>query len=174
MSDFAKIPLTQGQVAIIDAEDFERVSQYKWYANFDPRYADGGRFIAKTEIRINQKRTGLYLHRFILSASKGIEVDHKNGNTLDCRKKNLRLASRSQNNCNKTKVSSNTSGFKGVYFNKKLRRKPFFSFIQTNKKIVFLGYYHTAEEAAKAYDAGAVKYHGEFAKLNFPENIQTN
>ena len=94
-----------------------------------------------------------------------IEVDHINQNKLDNRKSNLRLCSHSQNGINKYKQSNNSSGFKGVCFNK--RRQKFMAFINKDKKRTYIGYFETAEEAGKAYDKKAKELFGEFACLNF-------
>lgn len=93
-------------------------------------------------------------------------VDHKNLNTSDDRWQNLRLATHGQNHANAPVRKNNTSGYKGVCFLKKRRR--WAASIAPNRKHIRLGQFPTAEEAARAYDAAAIKYFGEFARLNFP------
>lgn len=147
------VPLTQGQVALVDDEDFELVSKHKWYAA-----KRGYRFYAQR--RVNRRI--VQMHRLLTKAPTGLEVDHINGNTLDNRRSNLRLATRSQNEWNRNKQSNNTSGFKGVIFSEgKYKAR-----IRVFKKLYFLGSFEEKEKAALAYNNAAKKYHGEFANLN--------
>jgi hypothetical protein len=98
---------------------------------------------------------------------KGLLVDHRNGDGLDNHRDNLRIATRSQNACNRHNTKSKAScRFSGLFFDK--RRGKWMSRIVVNGKI-FLGYFDSEIDAARAYDAAAKKYHGEFARLNFPE-----
>jgi hypothetical protein len=161
-----EIKLTQGKIAIIDDEDLERVSGLKWCASFSPKYK-GGAYVATSRIRIKGKEKTVYLHRFVTQAEKGMQVDHKNRNTLDCRKQNLRIATPSQNNANKPLYSNNTSGYKGVTFHKPTNK--WTAQITKDRKARKIGYFETALEAAKAYDVEAKKLFGEFALLNFKE-----
>jgi hypothetical protein len=94
------------------------------------------------------------------------DMDHKSRKSSDERWSNLRSATRLQNNQNAKLPITNTSGYKGVYFNKKLQM--WVAQINNNKKHIYLGSFNTAKEAAYAYDRGARQYHGEFAVLNFP------
>jgi hypothetical protein len=156
------IPLTQGQNAIVDAEDFEQLSKWDWHARFEPR---GKKFYAQ--------RKGpppdypiILMHREILGCSPEEEPDHKNGNSLDNRKQNLRKGTHAQNLLNKRKGVDNRSGFKGVYWKKQLGK--WASQITFNGKQHHLGYFLSSEDAARAYDSAAREYHGEFALLNFP------
>jgi len=153
------IRTTNGYEVLIDDEDFERVSQHKWSALV----------IKKKQtlyIRTNINKKLVYLHRFILNAPDGLTVDHRNHDTLDNRRENLRLCTRAQNNANK---KTKRGKLKGVSFRADQPRKPFQSVIRSNGKLHHLGYYATEEEAARAYDAAAKKHFGEFAYLNFKE-----
>jgi len=148
--DIAYITLTQGKVAIIDASDAEEVGQYNWC--FDGSYASHTGHCHK-----------VFLHRFIVKPPDDKDVDHIDNNKLDCRKKNMRICTRSQNIMNTGKRSNNTSGVKGVSwheFNKKWRVQ-----IKVNYKEIYLGYYDDIKIAAQAYREAAIKYHGEFAYL---------
>jgi hypothetical protein len=69
---------------------------------------------------------------------------------------------------NRKLFKNNTSGYKGVVIIKNAK-KPYRAQVRVNSKMMYLGFYVTAEEAAKAYDRAAIKYYGDFARLNFPE-----
>jgi hypothetical protein len=154
-----EIPLTQGKVALIDDEDFERVNQFKWCA----LKTRGGKFYAE------RKENGqhVYLHRFLMDAPADMEVDHIDHNRLNCQKHNMRLATNAGNAKNAVKHRDNTSGFKGVSFNKGCGK--YQSQIRADGVRHFLGYYDDPTEAARAYDAAARKLHGDFAVANFPQ-----
>ena len=156
-----EIPLTHGQVALIDDEDYDLVSQYKWHAYWDPSTKS---FYAKTGIRKpDGKQTSLRMHRLIMKAKKGEQVDHINHDTLDNQKENLRLCTNSQNQHNRGRKSNNTSGCKGVDWYKasgKWRAQ-----IALNGKVMHLGYFAIKQEAYEAYCKAALELHGEFSKV---------
>lgn len=106
----------------------------------------------------------ILMHRAILGASDGVYVDHINGNKLDNRRSNLRIATPQQSAYNTTKPNKN--GYRGVTLHAG-RAKPYQASIHLNGRKKSLGYYATAREAAAAYDAAALLHQGEFAKLNF-------
>jgi hypothetical protein len=154
-----KIALTQGQYTLVDSDDFLKFSKFKWYAQ--KKYNRKG-FCATRTKTVGKKRIyNVYLHREIMKCPQGMQVDHINHNTLDNRKKNLRIVTNSQNQMNVGKRKSNLSGFKGVskHYGKWQAR------ITVGYKTVCLGDFETSEQAYKAYCAGCYKYHKEYAKI---------
>lgn len=111
------------------------------------------------------------LHKYILEEKIGRKLrpgecaDHANRNRLDCRRENLRVATRAQNSANVSKRANASSRFKGVYFDK--RKKLWSSRIAFANKQMRLGYYSSEEEAANMYDQFAIQIHGEFSAPNF-------
>lgn len=162
-----EIPLTQGKVALVDDEDFKRVSQYKWHAYCPNQWRGSNKYYAATSTRdACGKNIIIPMHRFLIGANEGLEVDHINLNTLDNRKSNLRQATRLQNSQNSSMKRTNTSGFKGASYD--IRAKRWKSKIGYMGNQISIGYYETPELAARAYDAKAKELFGEFARLNFP------
>ena len=152
------IPLTKGQVALVDDRDFEEVSGLKWYAM---RSASGNTFYAKHDFWIGGKRKAMYMHVFI-TGFRG--VDHKDRNGLNNSRKNLRAATNSQNLCNRGIQSNNKSGFKGVSFH--TRVGSWRAVITVKQKHIHLGYFSTPKRAGSAYDSAARKYFGSFSLTN--------
>ncbi len=161
-----EIQLTQGQVALVDDEDFERVSQFKWHAIFYSKYANGGRFIAARTRCTLERRWTVLLHRFIMNAQQGQIIDHIDGNPLNNQQSNLRFASHAENGRNNAYLlqKHNTSGFRGVSWNK--HKNGWTAQIKYDGRQSYLGLFTDKLEAAKAYNEAAKKYHGEFATLN--------
>lgn len=151
-----EIQLSKGKIAIVDDNCAIEILERNWHYH--------NRGYAGTNVIKNGKRGIILMHRVIMDAPKGVEVDHVNGNKLDNRKENLRLCTHAQNMQNKKIYKSNIQGFKGLTFIKgtgNIRAR-----INKNGKEINLGMFATAEEAAKAYNEAAIKYFGEFANLN--------
>lgn len=163
------IKLTQNQVAIVDDEDFERVNQFKWCAQRYERPSGIFYYGKRAFLDENRKHITIHLHRFIMNAPKGFEVDHKNGNTLDNRRSNLRIATIRQNRRNRVKKFESKSPYKGVSFVES--GKKYLALVTKNGVKYFCGRFLTAEDAARAYDRKAKELFGEFARLNFPERM---
>lgn len=157
VGDIAYVPLTHGYIAIIDAADAELVGQWNWLAQIRP----GGKVYAGRSQWSNGKHVGIRMHRFLLDAPAGFEIDHINTDGLDNRRANLRIATTSENQRNRGATRLNTSGFKGVSFIKcsgKWRSE-----IKVNKKTIYLGQHATPETAYAAYCKAAKSMHAEFA-----------
>jgi len=150
-----KIQLTQGKYALVDNSDFEWLNQWKWhYLNIGYAarrdYSNGGKYV--------------YMHRLITGVPGTQQSDHINHNKLDNRRENLRLATKSQNMANTLPRKTNTSGFKGVSWDKS--RNKWAVEITVNYKNIHLGRYTDIKQAAQAYNEAAQKHFGSFARLN--------
>jgi HNH endonuclease/AP2 domain len=155
------IQLTNGHVAMVD-DDFERINTFEWYAHWD-RSTDAF-YAVRNSITINGKRRTICMHREVMAAKTGEQVDHINHDALDNRKENLRVCSSSQNHANQRMRVNNTSGFKGVSWNN--ARGKWRASLGADGKTRHIGLFTTALEAAIAYDTEARKTFGEFALTN--------
>jgi hypothetical protein len=143
-----------------DEEDLPLVNRYGWNL-FRGRHG----FYAQTTVRVKGKWKKVGLHVLIMNPSDGMQVDHRDGNTLNNRRNNLRLATPMQNCHNRGLSSKNTSGYKGVQ--KLAKNGKYIALICANKKVHHGGKeFDTAEEAAVRWNEMALEYHGEFARLN--------
>ena len=160
---FRRIPLTQGKYAIVDPEDFERLNKHKWYA-----CKSTNTFYAGRTNRVGKKYISIRMHREVIHPPDHLFVDHINHNGLDNRKANLRTATFAQNSYNRIHFrKSESSKYTGVSWKK--QKKKWIVLIRYNCKNKFIGYFKDEIQAAKAYDKAAMKYHGQFASLNFKE-----
>lgn len=152
-----RIRISDDSYVLVDAEDYEWLIKWRWSANGNG-YAVRGKHIG------NRKYQKIYMHREIAKAEKGEQVDHINGDKSDNRKENLRTASHADNSRNIGLRKNNTSGYKGVIFDR--GRRKWRAEIKVNYENIHLGMFDCKIEAAKKYNEAAIKYHGDFANLN--------
>lgn len=155
--DVAYVPLTQGYEAIIDTADVSLVKEYKWYAAKRTHSV----YAARNDYS-GVKYRNVLLHRTIMGEPDGLQIDHYDSDGLNNKRENLRVATRSQNAHNMRKLTTNSSGFKGVYLEKS--RSLWVASIKLNNEKIFLGRFTTPEEAHAAYCLASEKYHGEFGR----------
>ncbi|WP_163665388.1 HNH endonuclease [Adonisia turfae] len=154
-----QIPLTQSKFALVDSDVFDDFSQFKWHV------ANG---YAARRLPKSEGKKIVYMHRLIMKAVKGQVIDHVNGNVLDNRRENLRICSHKQNIRN-GKSRGGSSIYKGV--SKRSDYDTWQAHITVDGKKKNLGCHKNEQDAAKAYDAAALEYFGEFANLNLPANL---
>lgn len=140
-------------VAIVDDQDYDLVVQYRWWLTKQG--------YAYTQKSLGGVRTTTLMHRLITEPGGAEEVDHKNLDKLDNRRRNLRLCTRSQNNANR----ASSKAYKGVRWSKNAWQAE----IKKDRKYVYIGRFKTAELAARKYDEKAFELFGEFAYTNFPK-----
>ena len=165
-----KIKLTQNQFALVDDCEYEYLNQWKWCARRNGNTFYAVRNSRKTEC---EKRKLILMHQVILQRM-GIEfeqVDHIDGNGLNNCRSNLRAATKQENGCNRNKQKNNTSGRKGVGWNK--QHQKWQAQIQVNGKQIHLGYFDDIEDAVRAYNQAAKKHFGKFARLNIIGELKT-
>lgn len=154
------VPLSKGKFAMVDDEDYEMVMQLCWYWTSYNVHRTG---YAAHGVAIKGKRIGLiYMHDMILRVPIGNEVDHRDGDGLNNQRYNLRAATRAQQIQNSRPRRGTQSGYKGVWKN----RDKWTACIHVDKQRITLGQFDCPIDAAKAYNIAALKYFGEFARLN--------
>jgi len=154
-----QIPLGKEKFTLVDGIDFDRLKNIPWFLS--------GTGYAVGFMSVGSRPRLVYLHRFLMNAQPGQLVDHINGDALDNRRENLRLATARQNVQNKCVSPLSATGLKGVGWHK--RRRKFHARIQLQGVRVHLGYFEDARSAALAYDAAARMVFGSFARCNYPD-----
>lgn len=169
------IPITKGQVALVDDEDYEKVSRWRWCA-VDTDTKHGTQWYAQRHFRDKSRRDEygrarsavILMHRAILGVPKGRHVDHINGDGLDNRRANLRVCTAQQNLWNQRWAARPDKPYKGVRRDGTKRHPGWIAVVTRDRRRIRLGWFKSAEAAARAYDAMAALLFGEFACLNFP------
>lgn len=158
-----------GRDSLIDECNLDLIRDYNWcWVNGGYLRGTGGKYRNKYLHRIIAERMGFDL-------SRSNEIDHRDGNPSNNQQDNLRLATRAQNQQNKKKPKNNASGFKGVYWDKERQKWRAYITIQIKgkHKRIWLKRFDDKEDAARDYDKAALKYFGEYARLNFPNKIES-
>lgn len=155
-----KIQLTRGQIALVDDGDFEYLNQFKWctHQSREQPYA------ARHTPWCDGKRKYILMHREIMNPPINMQVDHKNRDTLDNRRGNLRICTNRENSMNSARYINNACGFKGVILDKSCAK--WRARITIGGKKIHLGMFGDLRKAALAYNNAAIKYFGKFARLN--------
>jgi hypothetical protein len=153
-------PFDKGFFVFVDDSDFDILKKYKWYRTSSSKKRRKPIY-AQMVISSRVKMFNLPLHRILVNAKNGDHVDHIDGDTANNTRSNLRTCSNMENKRNTGSNIKNTSGYKGVSYNK--MAKKYGARISVNNKF---GYFDDKIDAANAYNDAAIKYHGEFAKTN--------
>lgn len=151
------IPLTRGLLALVDDSDYPLLSTMKWHA-----LNQKGFFYAARSGVVGGKETVIHMHRLLLGFP-AVEIDHRDGNTLNNQRGNLRKASKSRNQANRRKNRNGSSRYKGV----SRYEYGWLAGIRVNGKRHHLGTFANESDAARAYDAAARREFGQFARCNF-------
>ena len=162
-----EILLTQGFAAIVDNEDYEELSRLKWHCSTRGN-RPGHLYAVRRQSAKSGKRGKMRMHRVIMNAPDGMEVDHIDGDELNNQRANLRVCTRKQNGRSRGKHVAKTSRYKGVYLDKVSGK--WRAIIQPDGGAKGLGAHGTEREAARAYNKAAIEEFGTFARLNEVED----
>lgn len=157
-----QVPLSNGGFALVDEEDHARIASHSWYA----WHHHGTSYAARMTAR-EGRRICILMHREVMDAQPGSQVDHSDGNGLNNQRSNLRFCTPSENRYNQGRQRNNSSGLKGVSWNKKLQKWEVY--INKDRKRTRLGFFADKNDAMRAYDKAAAEMHGDFARPNKPE-----
>lgn len=153
----ASIPLNNGMYSMVDIEDVNLLTNHSWSLSNDGYVVSG--------IVRDGKQITIRMHRLILKdVPEDKDVDHVDMDKLNNRKYNLRVASKAENQRNVGIRKDNTSGFKGVSYEKSTGK--YKAYIRLNGKMKNLGRFSCPIQASEAYDKAAKELFGDFARLN--------
>jgi len=159
---YIEISLRHGLVLLIDGDDWARLGHHSWWA-----YKNGNTFYVCRTAKTPRGRRHVPIHREIMGAQPGFEVDHINRDGLDNRRTNLRVCTRAQNTENAPHPSGKYSNYRGVSWD--ITRDKWTASISIKNRATRLGRFADEADAARAYDVAARQHHGEFAITNFPD-----
>lgn len=159
-----EIPVSKGLVAIVDEEDYPEISKFTWHAR-----KDGHFYYPATWVGPRKTRKYVMMHQMIMGVIPGKKIDHIDRKPLNNSRSNLRHVDHRTNCLNTAMWASNTSGYRGVSWHQ-VRRK-WRACIGVHGKMIDIGHFSSAEDAARAYDQAAREFFGEDAFVNFPDEI---
>ncbi len=160
----ATILLSQGQETVVDAHRLHTLLRYRWVAQGRP----AGSYYAIAQVGGKVGRRRYHLHRMVTNAPSGMQVDHRDYDTLNNADSNLRVATATQNQANTKLRANNASGYKGIEPTHRNSQTHWMAKCQGH----YLGSFPSREAAARAYDDKARELFGEFARLNFPTECE--
>jgi hypothetical protein len=166
------IPLTKGQWTLVDSEDYDYLTQWSYVAEYKPKTNTYYATSYGAGCALARRAQTMAMTAVVLRLPLGTLIDHINGNSLDNRKSNLRVATHTQNMANRKRGSNNTSGYIGVSKVNKTKKQGWLAQVNKDRRCYTLGTFGNPIMAAKVRDKFALMLFGEFAKLNFPELIE--
>lgn len=171
MNKKIKIPLSQGKEAIIDECDAPDILPFRWHAQHRRRKSCGDVWYAARNVKTSKGFTIIKMHRVIMNAPAGFDVDHIDSNGLNNTRKNLRVCTKSQNAQNSRKRKGTSSRFVGVDYRRDIEKWQ--ARVKSNNVRVHLGCFENEIQAASAYNAKAKELFGQYARLNvIPEAVE--
>jgi hypothetical protein len=156
-----EIPLTKGKVALVDDDVFEFLNQWKWFYSKGPEDRTG---YAIRFDKNGKHNKSISMHRVIMNTPPNLEVDHRDRDGCNNQRLNMRNCSHFQNVRNRSIQKDNSSGYKGVSWDKKCKK--WRVQIRIDGRKVWLGLFSSIQDASRIYDQAAIRFHGEFANIN--------